>query len=453
MSPRSERSSASPWVAQLDPEPPPRPLHGDVATDVAVVGAGIAGVATAFFLLRETDLQVLLIERDRAGRGATGHNAGQLTSYFERPLHDIAREFGDAMAVDAQRDLDGAHDLLDLIVAESGATVRVERFTGHLGLFALDHLEVHLRASAVRRRGGLAVPRCQVSEEAEFIDALAEFDGLYEIVPQHHVDEVLGTAPGTYRAVVAERKGCANSAALVQQVLAHLLERHPDRFRYHDRTSLVRLVVGDDSVTLRTEAGTARARRVVLCTNGYVDHETVGVTGEPIPTAVHHVDGLVGYMAAFFQQRLRPPGATSYVRNDRIGGDVPYVYVTHRTFDRPDGPRTLTCLGGPAEDDVVEGRYDPGMPFPDGALELLRSQALPFAEHDHEPEFDFAWHGLMGYLPDRIRVIGADPRFPHLLYNLGCNGVGFLASVHGGHRIARLVGGEVLPPSIFDPRR
>lgn len=442
----------SPWVAQLEPDPPPRPLRGDVVTDIAVVGAGIAGIATAFFLLRETDLRVLLVERDRVGRGATGHNAGQLTAYFERPLHDIAEEFGDTLAIAAQGDLDRAHDLLDLMVAESGATVRVERFTGHLGLFALDHLRVHLRDSDLRRRGGLVVPVCQVSEEADFLDALVEFEGLFEVVPQERIDETLGTAPGAYRAVVAERKGCANSAALVQQVLAHLQERHPERFRYHDLTLLVRLVVGDDSVTLHTDGATARARRVVLCTNGYVDHETVQVTGEPIPTAVHRVDGLVGYMAAFFQRRLRPPGATSYVRNDRIGGDVPYVYVTHRTFDRPDGPLTLTCLGGPAEDELVEGHYDAGEPVPEDALELLRSQALPFAGCDHEPELDFAWHGLMGYLPDRIRVIGPDPEFPQLLYNLGCNGVGFLASIHGGDRIAHIVRGDTLPPSIFDPR-
>ena len=62
--------------------------------DVVIVGAGIAGVATAFFTLRDTARRVLLVERDRVGRGATGRNAGQLTTYFERPLCDIADEFG-----------------------------------------------------------------------------------------------------------------------------------------------------------------------------------------------------------------------------------------------------------------------------------------------------------------------------------------------------------------------
>jgi hypothetical protein len=39
-----------------------------------------------------------------------------------------------------------------------------------------------------------------------------------------------------------------------------------------------------------------------------------------------------------------------------------------------------------------------------------------------------------------------------LLYNLGCNGVGFLPSIFGGHRISQLLAGQTLAPSVFDPR-
>jgi glycine/D-amino acid oxidase-like deaminating enzyme len=49
-------------------------------------------------------------------------------------------------------------------------------------------------------------------------------------------------------------------------------------------------------------------------------------------------------------------------------------------------------------------------------------------------------------------VIGPHPRHPRLLYNLGCNGVGFLPSIHGGHRLARMLAGDRPVPSVFDPR-
>jgi glycine/D-amino acid oxidase-like deaminating enzyme len=84
----------------------------------------------------------------------------------------------------------------------------------------------------------------------------------------------------------------------------------------------------------------------------------------------------------------------------------------------------------------------------------MDAEVRPFAQPARPPgrPYDFAWHGLMGYMDGRIRVIGAHPRHPELLYNLGCNGVGFLPSIHGGDKVARLLGGRSEPASIFDPR-
>src|SRR5207253_897907 len=132
------------------------------------------------------------LERDRVAHGATGRNAGQLTTYFERPLYDIAEQFGAEAAIEGQRAFDDAHDLLDLIVAETGATVRIERFTGHMGMFSLDHVLVHLRNNQLRRRGGLRLEACVVSEDAEFLAEIpAEFADLYTVVPQARIRELL----------------------------------------------------------------------------------------------------------------------------------------------------------------------------------------------------------------------------------------------------------------------
>jgi glycine/D-amino acid oxidase-like deaminating enzyme len=59
---------------------------------------------------------------------------------------------------------------------------------------------------------------------------------------------------------------------------------------------------------------------------------------------------------------------------------------------------------------------------------------------------------LLGHTPNRIRIIGEEPKNKVLLYNLGCNGIGIIPSVLGGRKISRLIAGENLKPSIFDPR-
>lgn len=449
-----DQPSRSPWIAQLAPDGPPRPLRDDASADVAIVGAGIAGIATAFFTLRSTPLRVIVLERDRVARGATGRNAGQLTTYFERPLHDIAREFGAELAIEGQRAFDGAHDLLDLMAAEAGANVRVERFTGHMGMFSLNHVLVHLRNNALRRDGGLQTEACVISEAAEFLaDVPAGFRDLYSVVPQSRVRDLLETEDDRYRAVLSDRKGCANSGALVQQVLAYLEARYADRFRYVDRTQVARVVVGSGDVRLEAGGHVVTASRAVLCTNGFTEHVVEDSLGRQIELHPdQRVVGTIGFMTAFFEEHRRMPGAMSYIRNTTIGGSTPYVYVTRRTYDRPDDTVTMTCMGGPEW--PFEGSWNADLPFPGPLLGEMDAQVRPFAQPARPPglPYDFQWHGLMGYMDGRVRVIGAHPRHDRLLYNLGCNGVGFLPSIHGGRQISRLLGGERLPPSIFDPR-
>jgi glycine/D-amino acid oxidase-like deaminating enzyme len=433
----------------------PRPVDEDATTDVAIVGAGIAGVATAFFTLRSTSKRVMLIERDRVARGATGRNAGQLTTYFERPLFDIADEFGAGQAIEAQRAFDDSHDLLDLMAAEAGVQVRVERFIGHMGMFSLNHLQVHLKNGLLRRQGGLRPEPCVVSEEAEFLDQIpVEFAPLYTVVPQAHIRELLETTDDTYRAVLSDVKGCANGGLFVQEVLAYLERRYPDRLRYVDHALVDRVVVGDEGgAVAHIGHHTVSASHLVLCTNGFTDHVVQDEAGAPLRLHERQqVVGTIGFMAAFFEERSRTPAAMSYIRNTTIGGDTPYVYVTRRTFDRPDGTATLTCMGGPEH--PLERPWVREEAFPGTMLASMDEHIRPFAQPARPAglPYDFQWHGLMGYMDGRIRVIGAHPGRQALLYNLGCNGVGFLPSIHGGRQIARILSGEQLPPSIFDPR-
>ena len=452
----ADRPNRSPWVAQLAPDGPPQPLDSDRAADVVVVGAGIAGIATAFFLLRSGLGSVLLLERDRVARGASGHNAGQLTTYFERPLSDIAVEFGWEAAGEAQRDVEEAHGLLDVIVGETDASVRVERFTGHMGMFNRHQLEVHLRCMQVRERAGLLQQRCVISEDAEFLgDVSAAFDGLYSVVPQARIRELLELDVDRYRAVLSAPAGCSSSAALCRHVLGHLQRTYPDRFAYADCTKVERVVVGEDRVVVHGGSHRVASGHVVLCTNGFVDHVVEDETGGRVELAPdQRITGRVAYMIAFAEDAPRTPAAFSYIRNTTIGGETPYVYITRRTYDRTAGAAvTLTCMGGP-EHPFHEPSYDRESPFPGGLLQALDEQARPFAQPARLPggPYDFHWHGLMGYNGGGLRVVGAHPRRGRLLYNLGCNGVGFLPSIHGGHRIARLLTGQRVAASVFDPR-
>ena len=59
--------------------PPRRPLPGDVTADAAVIGAGMAGMLTAFLLSRR-GISVIVLEADRIAGGQTKNTTAKITS-------------------------------------------------------------------------------------------------------------------------------------------------------------------------------------------------------------------------------------------------------------------------------------------------------------------------------------------------------------------------------------
>lgn len=60
--------------------------------------------------------------------------------------------------------------------------------------------------------------------------------------------------------------------------------------------------------------------------------------------------------------------------------------------------------------------------------EYIRKTYAPAPTEIH---YAYRRHGLMGYTKNTLRLIGPDPFNTVLMYNLGCNGVGILPSIHG----------------------
>jgi glycine/D-amino acid oxidase-like deaminating enzyme len=85
--------SQSFWLATSPETRYPR-LREDARVDVAVVGAGIVGVLTAFLLKRE-GRTVALLDAKRIVRGATGFTTAKLTSGHGLVYADLAEQFGE----------------------------------------------------------------------------------------------------------------------------------------------------------------------------------------------------------------------------------------------------------------------------------------------------------------------------------------------------------------------
>src|SRR5262249_53919476 len=147
---------------------------------------------------------------------------------------------------------------------------------------------------------GLPPLSCLVSEDAEFLaDIPVELAELYSVVPQATIRELLEVNDDHYRAVLSAPEGSANSGLLCQQVLGYLQRTYPGRFAYADCTTVDRIVVDEGKAVVFAGAYRVTGSRVVLCTNGFVDHVVEDGGGAPIRLAPdQQIVGRVGYLTA-----------------------------------------------------------------------------------------------------------------------------------------------------------
>ncbi|MDO8210316.1 FAD-dependent oxidoreductase [Conexibacter sp. CPCC 206217] len=91
----TRNGSVSFWYASTALPARRAPLDGDRGADVCIVGAGFTGLWTAYYLKRaQPDLDVVVLEREFAGFGASGRNGGWLSDHFTSPREQLAQQHG-----------------------------------------------------------------------------------------------------------------------------------------------------------------------------------------------------------------------------------------------------------------------------------------------------------------------------------------------------------------------
>jgi glycine/D-amino acid oxidase-like deaminating enzyme len=449
----------SPWIHQLTFKNKHEHIGHNFATDIVVVGAGIAGICTAYFVLKNTAKKVTVIEAAKVAHGATGHNAGQIVSYFEHPFAHLVEEYGLTLAAKAQESIYHSWDLLEEIFNESNITTPLSIFTGYAGCSSLDQVLLHLGNLSYQRQAGLKVEEVLVADIPEIIDRIPkEFEGLYGVVDQEYILSILETKDTRYIASLASRKGCLNSALFCEDVVEYLLKTYPDRFNLFEHSPVSEIQLQKAGAKVLVNNFAVAAERVVLCTNGFENFTITNYDRAVDVNASFHscVNAKVGYMSAYLEEANHKPVAISYFSNPGINEETPYFYFTRRRFIHKErGEENLICLGGPEGDLPVKGVYSrEEHVYPDSAkreLDAFIRGSYRYAPHE-TIDYLFQWHGIMGYTPTGLRVIGPEPRNPVLMYNLGCNGVGILSSVYGGKRISQFLNNPKLEKSVFDPR-
>lgn len=366
-------------------------LDGDREVDVAIVGGGFTGVATALGLA-ERGVSVALLEANRIGWGATGRNGGQITGSLSGDKameREFARTFGAQAARDFVWDLRWrGHAIIRDRVARYGIDCDLKN--GHL--------------HAAWKPGRMAE-----LEEMYHLACARGMEAEVELVNAEGMPGVIGTS--IYAGGLINRRNmhvhslnlCLGEADAARGLGAEI---------YEDTQVLD--ISGDARPVLTTARGRVRAGKVLLAGNAYHRLARRKLSGLLFPASL----GVVATepLSREMARALNPQDLGVY--------DTRFVLDYYRlTADR----RLL--FGG--------GTNYSGRESADIAAEIRPAIESTFPQLKGIG-IDFAWQGQAGITINRIPQLGT--LAPGVFYAQGYSGHGIATS----HIVAQIMAATLL---------
>lgn len=236
----SDPMPANYYEASLSEWPSFGTLPGDLACDVVVIGGGLLGASTALHLA-EAGVDVVLIEKDHIGSGASGRNGGQMTpglarweagTMLDKLSTDEARRLWRFASVEAMETVDGLRDRYGFDCDRKRGHITAAVHAGHMGALVEN-------ADARRRLG----------------------DDEVKIIGRHELKEQYVKSDIYFGAAIDGGGGQVQPLALLRG-LVHAFVKLGGRV--YDNTTAQAIEESPGSTLVKTEQGAIKARRAVV---------------------------------------------------------------------------------------------------------------------------------------------------------------------------------------------
>jgi glycine/D-amino acid oxidase-like deaminating enzyme/nitrite reductase/ring-hydroxylating ferredoxin subunit len=375
-------------------------LESDAEADVCVVGAGIAGLSTAYELTRR-GLSVIAIDQARIGDGMTGRTTAHFTNAFDDRYFEVERLHGEEGARLVAQSHTAAIERTAEIAARESIECELERLDGWLFAPRGDATEVLERELEAVQRAGIAG-----------VELLPRAPLQYDTGPALRFPRQLQLHPLEYLAGLARAIAAAGG-----RIHAHT---HADT------------IEGGPEARVQTEHGPQiRARSVVVATNTPVNDLAVIHTKQ----AAYQT-----YVVAASVPR------GSVVRGLYWDTASPYHYVRLETLGVGAVERDVLIVGG--EDHKTGQEQDPEQRWV--RLESWMRELFPSAR-----AIEGHWSGEVMEPVDALAFIGRNPMDHDNVYVVtGDSGNGMTHGVLAGMLLADLITDRSNPwERIYDPAR
>jgi gamma-glutamylputrescine oxidase len=380
------------------------PLSTDLlpTVEVAVVGGGLLGAATCYWLARQ-GVQVALLERTALAAGATGRNGGMVRAGMAGLYADGIARLGHETAFAITTFTYDSQALLYQVIQEESIPCEARQTS----MIRLALTEEHVR---------------RLSQEVELLEA----DGF----PAQWLDRE-NLEADIHTPLAAEILGgrclpdqiLLHPAKLVQGLVQAALRRGAQAYQ----AQVLKLSQEGNAILLETSRGSLQAGAVVIALNAW--------TGKLLPS---FADVIVPVREQMLAYRPIEPIFTTGVTADMVAGEY--------WQQRPDGTIVIGGCGtvAPGEDIGVWESV------PTSVVQEAIEQILPrlFPQLAGGLRVAQRWAGLLGYTSDTLPIVDRVPQMPNVFVAGGFSGHGMPYIARSGQLLAHAVVNGTLSPAL-----
>lgn len=362
--------------------------------DVIIVGGGIAGLSTAYWLQKEDpSLKIAIIEKHRVGFGASGRNAGFVTCGSTEHFLKLNEQFGLEKAVEIWKfSEDNRKLLLEHVIEDKSSEVDF-RHTGSCTVAPSSaHWEKYKNIAKVMQSAGIDVHEVGPREmESDY--GVTGFEGGIQYTGDGYVHPI------------------------------KLLERLRGKLNvdFHEGTEVFSLDSKNGVEYLRTDKGVFESAKVILTLNAY------------LPLVMKNFEKLV------------KPGRGQILVTEPLPDFVkgPCYLTKHLCYFRQ-LPTGHLLIGGFRNLAVeVENTYA------DETTSLIQNALYDFVKshfkYGPQAKIAYQWSGIMGFSPDGQMMLGHLPYNKNVHVMAGCSGHGMGLSFNGARTLVGGLFGKTIP--------
>lgn len=366
-------------------------LKQNIDCEVCIIGGGFAGLATALGLVERGVRNILILEAEEIGHGASGRNGGFVFGGYSLDNRDLLKQIGTTPARNLyQLSLDAVN-----LIRRRIEQYAIECDINTQGVLLANWFD---DATILQKQRNLMLREFEVEWDAwstektrDHLHSKRYFGALHEKNAFHF--HPLKYAQGKAR------------------VLTQL------GVQIFTQTRVTAIEVKSEEKIIRTQDARVRAKQVVVCCGGYIEkfYPQLARAVLPIATYVMATEPLGDRISSVFS----------------TGGSGPAVYDTRFAFDYYRPLADTRILWG--------GRISIRDRQAHEVAKLLAADMRKVYPQLSDVKVDYAWSGLMSYAQHKMPQIGYLP-----------NGIWY-AMGFGGHGVApTTVAGELVATAIFN---